>query len=148
MKKFIIGFGVFIIYIVYSIGIRHERPILSKPAALAKLSSSKSHKSALVPPPTAKAMYKDGNYTGNVDYVYYGNVQVSVAISGGKITDVKFLQFPNEHSTSVYINNQAMPYLRQEAIQSQNPNKVQIISGATFTSQGFIESLKSALSKA
>ena len=41
-----------------------------------------------------------------------------------------------------------MPYLKQETIQAQNPNNVQIISGATFTSQAYLQSLQSALNKA
>jgi uncharacterized protein with FMN-binding domain len=90
---------------------------------------------------------KDGTYTGSVADAYYGNVQVSATISGGKIVSVKFLQFPNTHSTSVIINDQAMPYLTQEAVQAQSAN-VQIISGATFTSQAFQQSLASALSQA
>jgi uncharacterized protein with FMN-binding domain len=74
-------------------------------------------------------------------------VQVSVVVSGGRISDVKFLQYPNSHSTSVYINQQAMPYLKQETLQAQSAN-VQSITGATFTSYAFIQSLHSALAKA
>jgi len=78
---------------------------------------------------------------------YYGNVQVRATISGGKITGVTFLQYPHTHSTSVYINQQAMPYLQQEAIKAQGAN-VDIVSGATYTSQAFIQSLGSALAQA
>lgn len=91
--------------------------------------------------------FKDGNYTGSVADAYYGNVQVQVAVSGGKITSVKFVQYPHTHSESVYINDQAMPMLQQEVIQSQTAN-VNIISGATYTSQAFVESLTNALKQA
>lgn len=91
--------------------------------------------------------YKDGSYTGSTEDAYYGNVQVKATISGSRITDITFLQYPNTHSTSVYINNQAMPYLQQEAIKAQNSN-VNIVSGATYTSQAFIQSLSNALSQA
>jgi uncharacterized protein with FMN-binding domain len=57
------------------------------------------------------------------------------------------LEYPNDRRTSERINSQAMPYLIQEAIQSQN-YQVDIISGATQTSKAFIESLKTALSQA
>jgi uncharacterized protein with FMN-binding domain len=150
MKKFVVSLVVFVIYAIYSIGIRHVRPVLPKPAVLAKSSTSNS----AVQPTTSNSVasslskYRDGTYAGSVNYVYYGNVQVSVTISGGKITNAKFLQYPNSHSTSVYINQQVMPYLQQELIKSQNPNKVQIISGATFTSEGFIKSIQSALNQA
>ena len=99
------------------------------------------------PAPKPVGQYVDGTYTGNPADAYYGNVQVQAIIQGGKITDVQFLQYPNTHSTSVYINSQAMPYLKQEAIQAQNAN-VNIVSGATDTSMAFQQSLASALSQA
>lgn len=102
-----------------------------------------------VPPPAPKptGQYKDGTYTGSVADAYYGNVQVQAIVQSGKLADVKFLDYPQTHQTSVYINSQAMPYLKQEAIQAQSAN-VNIVSGATFTSQAFIQSLASALSQA
>lgn len=101
------------------------------------------------PPPAPKPVgqYKDGQYTGPVTDAYYGLVQVKAIISGGKITDVQFLQYPNDRSTSQEINGQAMPYLTQEAISAQSAN-VDIISGATQTSEAFIQSLIAALAQA
>ena len=96
---------------------------------------------------TSTGAYKDGSYTGSTKDAYYGNVQVKATISGGKLTSVTFLDYPRTHSTSVYINQQAMPYLQQEAIKAQSAN-VNIISGATYTSQAFIQSLSNALSQA
>lgn len=91
--------------------------------------------------------YTDGSYTGSAADAYYGSVQVEAIIRNGQLADVKFLQYPNSHSASVYINQQAMPYLTQEAIQAQSAN-VNGVSGATFTSQAFTQSLASALSQA
>ncbi len=91
--------------------------------------------------------YKDGQYTGNAADAYYGNIQVKVIISGGKITDVVFLDYPHDRGTSIEINSQAMPYLKQEAIQVQNAN-VDIISGATDSSLAFRQSLQTALNQA
>ena len=99
------------------------------------------------PAPKPKGQYADGTYTGGAADAYYGTVQVEAVIQGGKLADVKFLQYPNTHSTSVFINEQAMPYLTQEAVAAQSAN-VNIISGATFTSQAFQQSLASALSQA
>lgn len=96
---------------------------------------------------TSTGAYKDGSYTGSTEDAYYGNVQVKATISGGKLTSVTFLDYPHTHSTSVYINQQAMPYLQQEAIKAQSAN-VNIISGATYTSQAFTQSLSNALSQA
>lgn len=91
--------------------------------------------------------YKDGTYTGTSVDAYYGNVQVQVMVSGGKIIDVRFLNYPHDRGTSRMINSQAMPYLKSEVITAQNAN-VDIVSGATATSQAFIQSLQSALSQA
>jgi uncharacterized protein with FMN-binding domain len=161
MRKFVISLGVFGIFLIYSLGIRHQLPAIAKPTSLATSNSGSSTTSTTSTPASSNnsssssgsgsssnaAQYKDGTYKGSVEDAYYGNVQVSAVISGGKITNVKFLQYPNSHSTSVAINQQAMPYLQQETIQSQSAN-VQIISGATFTSQAFIQSLTNALSQA
>ncbi len=91
--------------------------------------------------------YKDGSYTGDVTDAFYGNIQVKATINGGKITDVQFLQYPNDRRTSVEINQQAMPFLKQEAIQAQSAS-VDIVSGATQSSEAFVKSLQSALDKA
>jgi uncharacterized protein with FMN-binding domain len=94
--------------------------------------------------PIARAGYKDGEYAGPVTDAYYGLVQVKAVIQAGKIADVQFLQYPNDRRTSIRINNIAMPYLITEALQAQSA-QVDIISGATLTSQAFAESLQSAL---
>ena len=99
------------------------------------------------PMPTPSGKYKNGTYTGSVADAYYGNVQVQVTITSGKIATVTFLQYPNDRSTSVRINTQAMPYLQQEAIQAQSA-QVNGVSGASDTSQAFKESLSAALSQA
>ncbi len=97
--------------------------------------------------PKPAGQYVDGSYTGNPADAYYGTVQVKAVISGGRIADVQFLQYPSDRSTSRYINSQAMPLLTQEAISVQSA-QVDGVSGATATSGAFIESLASALAKA
>ncbi len=91
--------------------------------------------------------YRDGTYTGNPADAYYGYIQVQVAVQNGQISDVQFLRYPNDRSTSIAINRQAMPYLRTEAIQAQSAN-VNIVSGATDSSLAFRQSMQSALSQA
>ncbi len=103
-----------------------------------------------VPPtPTTKVsgVYKDGQYTGAVADAFYGVVQVKAVVRGGKIADVQFLQYPQDRRTSARINSFAVPALRTEAIGAQNA-KVDLISGATLTSEAFVQSLQSALNKA
>lgn len=96
---------------------------------------------------TNTGLYKNGSYIGSITNAYYGSVQVNAIIQNGAISDVQFLQYPSDRSTSRYINSQAMPLLKQEAIQAQNA-QVNGVSGATFTSQAFIQSLSSALALA
>jgi uncharacterized protein with FMN-binding domain len=91
--------------------------------------------------------YKDGTFTGNPADAFYGNIQVQAIISGGKITDIQFLQYPNDRSRSIAINTISMPILKQEAIQAQNAN-VNVVSGATDSSNAFVQSLSSALAQA
>jgi len=97
--------------------------------------------------PIARGGYKDGEYSGPVTDAYYGQVQVKAVIQAGKIADVLFLQYPNDRRTSIRINTIAMPYLITEALQAQSA-QVDVISGATLTSQAFAESLQSALATA
>jgi uncharacterized protein with FMN-binding domain len=102
---------------------------------------SPSDTSNLTPP------FKDGIYTGNQSDAVYGNIQVKTTIQNSKIADIQFLQYPNDRSRSVEINTAAMPSLKQEAIQIQSA-QVDIISGATLTSEAFTKSLQSALAQA
>lgn len=163
MKKYVIGIMILGVLVVYSLGIRHQQPKIAAPTSLTGNTPSATTSGSGTPPTTNTSLpsssttntsqttttgsFKDGNYTGSIADAYYGNVQVKATISGGKITDVTFLQYPHTHSTSVYINQQAMPYLQQEAIKAQSSN-VNIVSGATYTSQAFIQSLSNALSQA
>jgi uncharacterized protein with FMN-binding domain len=62
-----------------------------------------------------------------------------------KITGVKVPVYPNHTDRSVYINQQALPYLVQETLAAQFKGNVQLISGATDTSYAFEQSLQAAL---
>jgi uncharacterized protein with FMN-binding domain len=77
----------------------------------------------------------------------YGAIQVQVTLSGSTITAVTPLQYPNRDGRDVMINEQALPLLEQEVLQSQSAS-IDTISGATYTSEGYIQSLQSALDKA
>ncbi len=103
----------------------------------------------IAPPPAAvvAGAYKDGEFTGSQVDAFWGLVQVKAIIQNGKIADVQFLLYPSDRRTSMRINSIAMPYLQTEAIQAQSAN-VDIISGATLTSEGFAQSLQAALMRA
>jgi len=96
---------------------------------------------------TPGSLYRDGSYTGSVADAQWGVVQVKAIITNGKITDVKFLQYPNDRNRSIYINSIADPQLTSEAIQAQSAN-VDIVTGATDSSDAFMQSLSDALAQA
>ncbi|WP_369407415.1 FMN-binding protein [Schumannella soli] len=90
---------------------------------------------------------KDGSYTGQSADTRFGAVQVAITVSGGSITDVQAVHLTDRDQRSVSISNRAAPVLRQEAIQAQSA-QIQTVSGATYTSEGYITSLQSALDQA
>ncbi len=96
---------------------------------------------------TMMSSYKNGTYTGSVADAFYGNLQVRVVIRRGKVSDVQFLQYPNDRPNSVAISQYMMPQLRSEAIQVQSA-QVDTVSGATASSAAFVQSLQSALDQA
>ena len=85
--------------------------------------------------------------TGAAASTRYGPVQVALTTDGGTITGVSVLEYPNSDSRDVEINNYALPILIQETIDAQSAN-VDMVSGATFTSIGYQQSLQSALDQA
>jgi uncharacterized protein with FMN-binding domain len=95
---------------------------------------------------TKKASTKK-TVTGSVAQTRWGPVQVQLAISNGTITDVAVVQYPNGNGRDEEINSQALPVLIQETEQAQNAS-IDMVSGATVTSTGYIESLQSALDRA
>jgi uncharacterized protein with FMN-binding domain len=98
------------------------------------------------PSPSASAVL-NGTFTGADFPNRFGDVQVRVVISNKHITDVQAVQLPTDRAESAYISQQAGPWLRTEALQAQSAN-IDIISGATYTSQSYVQSLESALKQA
>lgn len=101
------------------------------------------------PAPTQapQGQYRDGTYAGPVTDAYYGPMQVQAVIQNGKLAQVDILQYPSDRRTSQRINSRALPWLESEAIQAQS-SRIDFISGATLTSNAFVESLQSALQDA
>jgi uncharacterized protein with FMN-binding domain len=90
---------------------------------------------------------KDGSFTGQSVDTRYGPVQVKVTISGGKITAVDVPTYPTESFRDQEINQRAVPQLVSETLSAQS-SKIDMVSGATFTSDGYAQSLQSALDQA
>jgi len=74
----------------------------------------------------------------------YGAVQVQLTITDGRITDVTALDYPNRDRQDRQINTRAIPELRNQVITAQSAN-VQGVSGATYTTEGYLASVQSAL---
>lgn len=85
--------------------------------------------------------------TGQAMNTPYGPVQVEVSLSHGTIVDVRALQVPDANSRDVQISNFAIPRLRQETLDAQSAD-IDVVSGASYTSEGDINSLQSALDQA
>jgi uncharacterized protein with FMN-binding domain len=82
--------------------------------------------------------------TGEAADTRYGPVQVKVTVSNGKITAAEAIDYPNQDPRDQEINSFAIPQLEQEAI-SASSAKIDVVSGATYTSEGYVQSLQSAL---
>jgi uncharacterized protein with FMN-binding domain len=77
----------------------------------------------------------------------YGTVQVRVTLRGTDITDVTPLQMPVDRQYSAELSQQAAPLLLQEVLQAQSA-QINLLTGASYTSQSYAQSLQSALDKA
>jgi uncharacterized protein with FMN-binding domain len=99
------------------------------------------------PAPVTSHRLVDGTYTGHRVYVYYGYIDLQAQVKNGHLAGVQVTEYPSDNGRSRYINGVALPYLVQEAVQAQSAN-ISLISGATLTSEGFAQSLQSALQQA
>lgn len=95
----------------------------------------------------AAQRYANGTFTGPVVNAYYGLIQIQAVVDRGRLVGIKVLQYPSDRRTSIFINRQALPMLRDEVVAAQTAN-VDIISGATLTSEAFMVSLDGALRQA
>jgi major membrane immunogen (membrane-anchored lipoprotein) len=85
--------------------------------------------------------------TGSVASTQWGPVQVELTVSGGKITKASVLQYPSGNPKDEEINDYALPILVQETTDQQSAG-IDMVSGATVTSTGYIQSLQSAIDQA
>src|SRR3954454_18193806 len=85
--------------------------------------------------------------TGTAASTRYGPVQVRLTIANGKITAVDVLEYPDNNGKDQQINARALPILVSETLKAQSAT-IDMVSGATYTSDGYLTSLQSALDKA
>lgn len=85
--------------------------------------------------------------TGEAVMTRYGNVQVQITVSKGKITAANVTQVPMEDRHDQMINSQAVPVYNDEAVKAQSAH-IDVVSGATYTWEGYTQSLQSAIDRA
>jgi uncharacterized protein with FMN-binding domain len=86
-------------------------------------------------------------YTGSTASTRWGDVQVKITVANGKITAVDVPVYPNGNQRDAEINAYALPQLTQETLSSQSA-QIDTVSGATVTSDGYLQSLQSAIDAA
>jgi uncharacterized protein with FMN-binding domain len=145
-KKITISAVVVIAFIGYAVEQYTKNSSTASVAATPESTQTTSNSSDLATIQTTAA-YKDGSYTGNVADAFYGNLQAQVTIQNGKITNITYLQQPNDRGESVQVAANSLPKLRAEAIAAQSA-QVDAVSGATQNSQAFVQTVQSALDQA
>ena len=86
-------------------------------------------------------------YTGDSADTRWGLVQVQITVQGGKITASQAVQYPQNNGRDAQINGFALPILNKEVVQQQSA-AIDTVSGATVTSDGYLQSLQSAIDQA
>ena len=118
-----------------------------EPSTEPSTSSSSSSSSSPTPTPSKTATPTTKTVTGSVAQTRWGPVQVQLTVTGGTITKVTVLQQPSGNPKDTEINSYALPILTKDTISAQSA-KIDAVSGATVTSDGYVQSLQSAIDKA
>jgi uncharacterized protein with FMN-binding domain len=109
--------------------------------------SSTGTSSGGAPPSSSTNSSAASTATGTAAQTRYGPVQVQVEVTGSEITNVAILQYPDSDGRDLQINQYALPQLIQQTLDAQS-GSVSMVSGATYTSEGYAQSLQSALDQA
>jgi uncharacterized protein with FMN-binding domain len=97
-------------------------------------------------PPTTGTAGVSGTFTGDPIDTFYGTVQIAIVVQAGQIVDVQELQMPFDRRLSQQISAEAGPLLRRQVLRAQSAN-INGVSGASYTSYGYWQSLQSALAQ-
>jgi uncharacterized protein with FMN-binding domain len=133
-----------------STGTKSAKPVATKKATTATTTSGATQSATAAPATTQTTApvttgVKDGTYTGPSVNVNYGNVQVMITVSNGRITDAVAVKAPKGKNDRY--TNMAVPILKAQTLQAQSAN-IQGASGASYTSYGWFKSLQGALADA
>jgi uncharacterized protein with FMN-binding domain len=121
----------------------------STPTTAPSTGSNSSSSSTTSKKPSTKTTTTSAvqTYTGDAVDTQWGVVQVQIKVQGGKITDAQAVQYPQNNGRDLEINSYAVPQLNTEAVQAGS-GQIDAVSGATVTSDGYIQSLQSAVDQA
>ena len=121
---------------------------IAPPAAVSGRTSSSDGSTTSTPSngSTSGSSSAATNITGDAVNTRFGPVQVQITVANGKLTAVQAIVYPQENSRDQEINSYAIPQLNTEAAQAGSAN-IDMVSGATYTSDGYISSLQSALDR-
>ena len=128
-------------------------PATPSPSDSSAPTASPSTSPSSSPSPSASSSATSGTsavpktYTGSTASTRWGDVQVTITVTNGKITDVQVPVYPSGNGRDAEINAYALPILKQETLQAQSAN-IDAVSGATVTSDGYLQSLQAALDAA
>ena len=127
----------------------HPAAVTTPPAALGTPAPDTAGGASPSPTSASGSTASGGSktVTGEAAQTRYGPVQVQITVSGGTVTSVTAVDYPQNDPRDAQINSFAIPQLNQEATAAKSSN-IDIVSGATYTSQGYIQSLQSALDQA
>lgn len=90
---------------------------------------------------------RSGTFDGEAVVTRFGVVQVRITVADGKVASVEALQVPNRDRHDALINERAVPILNAQAVANQSSH-LDLVSGATLTSMGYMQSLQSAIDQA
>jgi uncharacterized protein with FMN-binding domain len=124
-----------------------ESPATTGTGATGTAGSSSAAPSSSSSSSSASSSSVTTTVTGTAADTRWGPVQVRITVSAGKVTAVDVLEQPDSNGRDQEINAQALPILVQETLKAQSA-KIDMVSGATYTSDGYLTSLQSALDKA
>ncbi|MFE2963292.1 FMN-binding protein [Streptomyces sp. NPDC059340] len=125
----------------------HTPPTVAQASSSAGRSPSQSQAPSRTPSPGSTKSTGTKTVTGDTVQTRWGPVQVRVTLKNGKITDVTAVSYPTENPRDQEINSYAIPQLRREALAAQSA-QIDSVSGASYTSDGYKQSLQSALDSA
>lgn len=114
--------------------------------ALGSAVTGEADPDTFAPSDPSEAGLADGTFTGSAEFTRWGDVQVEVTVSDGRIVDVAAVQAPSD-GRSQSINAQAEPLLEEQAIAVQGA-ELDVVSGATATSEAYAASLQAAVDQA